>query len=188
MEVFVPHTQVATPLGSLVIASRSPVSAAVVRQAFGRVDPEIAIEHLQTTGDVRAAALGPARLLATIVSLLGAAGLLLLAIGLFGATATALRAAWSEIGVRQAIGAKPLQAARAPLQVLIRAVMLGLIGGAALTPVALSAAGAVGLDSENPLQAFLVAATLVVVATAVAVIPGLWRAAKVSPAALLRAQ
>jgi predicted permease len=188
MEVFVPHTQVATPLGSLVVASRSTLSAAVVRQAVGRVDPEIAIEHLQTTGDVRAAVLGPARLLATIVSLLGAAGLLLLAIGLFGATATALRAAWSEIGVRQAIGAQPWQAARAPLQVLLRAVVLGVIGGVALTPVALAAAGAVGLDGDSPLRPFLVAAMLVVMATAVAVIPGLWRAAKISPAALLRAQ
>ena len=56
--------------------------------------------------------------------MLGATGLLLLALGTFGAASGALRAARSEIAVRQALGARPVQAVGAPLVQLGRALAI----------------------------------------------------------------
>jgi hypothetical protein len=186
MEVYVPHTQAPTPLGSLVIASSAPIAAGDVRRALQRVDPDVAIERLQATSDVRDSVLAPARLLASMVSTLGGAGLLLLTMGMFGAAAAALRSAWTEIGVRQAIGARPLQAAQAPLRTLTRALCAGVAAGVALTPVVLSAAAAAGLSTDERLRPIAIAAVLVTIAAAAAVAPSLWRAVRVPPAELLR--
>lgn len=127
MEVYVPHQQSTTGLGSFVIGtSTHPPSDTMIRQALLRVEPELAIEKTQTTDQLMHSVLSPARLLATLTSLLSAAGVLLLALGIFGAAAVALRTAWPEIAVRQAIGAKPFEAARAPLAVLARALAIGI--------------------------------------------------------------
>jgi predicted permease len=186
LEVYVPHTQQATPLGSLVIASDAPVGAAEVRAVFSRVEPDLAIERLQTTAALQREVLSPARLLATIMSLLGGTGLLLLTIGIFAAAAAALRAAFVEIAVRQAIGARPWQAVRAPLTQLSRALSAGMLSGLALTPVVLSAASAVGLSMDSHARPAVVAMVLVPLAALLAIAPSLTRAARRAPAELLR--
>ena len=186
MEVYVPHTQAVTPLGSLVIRSQAPVGAADVRRVFARVEPDLAIERLQTTAALRSEVLSPARLLAAIMSLLGGTGLLLLTIGIFAAAAAALRAAWSEIAVRQAIGARPLQAARAPLRRLIRALLVGVVVGVVLTPLALASASALGLSVTNSVVPVVAAIVLVPLAAAAAMAPSLWRAVRLAPAEVLR--
>ena len=190
MEVYVPHQQSTTGLGSFVIAtSPRPPSDAMIRQAVRRVDPELAIENIQTTDQLLYSVLSPARLLATLMSLLSGAGVLLLALGIFGATAVALRSAWPEIAVRQAVGARPLQAASAPLRVLGRALVAGLGIGLLLSPLALSAAAALGLGRSNGVLLPLVLGTLgVLTVSAIAVGPPLVRAARISPADLLRAR
>jgi hypothetical protein len=188
MEVYVPHTQVGSPLGSLVISTRAPLAAAELRQALSRVDGDLAIEHLLSTGELRRTLLAPARLLATIVALLGVTGMLLLTMGIFGAAAAALRSAWSEIAVRQAVGALPLQAARAPLRPLGRALLAGMVLGIAVTPAVLAAARALGLDPSNGVLAVTLAAVLVPLAAASAIAPTVWRATRSSPAELLRTE
>jgi predicted permease len=187
MEVYVPHTQVQTSMGTLVVASSAAVSESSVRQALRRVEPDVAIEGFQTTADLRASVLSPARLLTTIVSLLGAAGLLLLTLGVFGAAAGLLRAAWPEIAVRQAIGARPFQAARAPLRVLIRALCVGVLAGLAVSPAVLVGASSLGLSwTGNTLVPLAMSAVVVAVAAAAAIVPSLSRAANASPGQLLR--
>jgi hypothetical protein len=187
MEVYVPHTQAQTSMGSLVIASSAPLTESSVRQALRRVEPDVAIEGFQTTADLRASVLSPARLLTTMVSLLGVAGLLLLTLGVFGAAAGALRAAWPEIAVRQAIGARPWQAARAPLRVFIRALGVGVVAGLAVSPAVLAGAGALGLSWTGNVVAPLALSVLVVAASAaLAIAPALARAASASPGQLLR--
>jgi putative ABC transport system permease protein len=187
MEVYVPLTQTTSSIGTLVIASKAEVTESGVRQALRRVEPDVAIEGFQTTGELRASVLSPSRLLTTIVSLLGFAGLLLLSLGIFAAAAGALRAAWGEIAVRQAIGARPLQAARAPLGVLTRALALGIVAGLSLSPLVLSLAARIGLSSEGMIALPLAAAlALVLTAAATSIVPSLLQAAKSPPAQLLR--
>ena len=187
MEVYVPHTQAQTSMGSLVIAASAPITENTVRQALRRVEPDVAIEGFQTTADLRASVLSPARLLTTIVTALGIAGLLLLTLGVFGAAAGLLRAAWAEIAVRQAVGARPLQAAGAPLRALARALLAGVLVGLGLSPAVLSGARLLGLTSAGDLLMPLMLATVsVCVAAAIAIVPSLGRAATASPAELLR--
>ena len=96
MEVYVPDTQAADAARQPCRRRRTrvaPSDAALVRQALRRVEPDLAIERIQTTGELVQSVLSPARLLTTLMSLLGGTGLLLLALGIFGAAATALRAA-----------------------------------------------------------------------------------------------
>jgi predicted permease len=187
LEVYVPVTQTQTSIGTLVVASDAPLTESSVRRALRRVEPDVAIEGFQTTSELKASVLSSARLLTAIVSLLGGAGLLLLALGIFAAAAAALRAAWAEIAVRQAVGARPLQAAAAPLRVLARALSIGVLAGFFLTPLVLAIAAALGLSSRGALIAPLTAAAfLVAVAAAVAILPTVRRAAQLPPAQLLR--
>jgi putative ABC transport system permease protein len=189
MEVYLPSAQSPGELSTFVIATEpsADISDAEVRQSFQRVEPELAIERIQTTGELMQSVLSPARLLALLMSLLGAAGLLLLTLGTFGAVATALRAAWQEIAVRQAVGAMPFQAARAPLRMLGRALALGVILGLFLTPVALAAVEALGLHTSDGIVVPLIAGVAAVLGAAVfASGPPLFKAVRTSPAELLR--
>jgi putative ABC transport system permease protein len=189
MEVYIPDTQSTAPLGSLVVSSANAaaLTAPQLRNALQRVEPDIALERVQTTDELMRTVLSPARLLATLMSVLGGAGLVLLALGIFGAVATALRAAWPEIAVRQAIGARPIQAAGAPLKTLTRSLAIGVAVGLALTPLILSGASALGLGSSGmPAVPFVVAGVAVVIASLAATAPSLLRASRTSPAELLR--
>lgn len=191
MELYMPDEQSATPLGSLVVAgsARARLTEPMLRSALQRVEPDIALERVQTTAELVSTVLGPARLLATLMSVLGLAGLVLLAVGIFGAVATALRSAWPEIAVRQAVGALPMQAARAPLKTLTRAVAVGTAIGLGLTPPVLSAAAALGLAPDGtPALPMALAAGAVSLAAGAAVAPSLIRASRTSPAELLRAR
>src|SRR4029453_14143848 len=51
LEIYVPDTQAATPLWGLVIGNQAgrAIDAAVVRQALKRIEPDLAIERIQTT-------------------------------------------------------------------------------------------------------------------------------------------
>jgi hypothetical protein len=189
IEVYVPDTQAPTPLSSLVLGThaRGAVDAALVRQTLRRVEPELAIERIQTTDDIVQSALSPARLLTTLTSLLGGTGLLLLALGTFGAASGALRAARGEIAIRQALGARPAQAVGAPLGQLSRALVLGVLAGLLAAPLALSGVEAVGMSARGGLVLPLLAgATAVMLATIVACAPSLIQAARIAPAELLR--
>jgi hypothetical protein len=110
-------------------------------------------------------------------------------LGIFGAVATALRSAWPEIAVRQAIGASPLAAARAPIRTLTGSILVGILVGLAATPLVLSGAAALGLGSTGlPALPMLLAGFAVLVAAIGATAPSLLRAARSSPAELLRAR
>jgi putative ABC transport system permease protein len=186
-ELYVPDTQATTPLSSLVLANRAGLDAATIRQALKRVEPELAIERIQSTRDVVQTALSPSRLLTTVTGMLGATGLVLLALGTFGAASAALRAARSEIAIRQALGARPAQAVGAPLVMLTRAFVTGILVGLAATPLALSSVEGLGLSADAGLALPLaMGAGSVMLAAAIACAPSLIQAARVAPAELLR--
>lgn len=189
LELYVPHAQTNLQLGSFVVrapADRMPTEA-VLRQALQKVEPEIGLEQIQTTGAIVRTVLAPARVLATTTALLGSVGLALLALGVFGAAATALASAWSEVAVRQAVGATPLQAARAPLTLLGKAIGLGLAAGALASPAAVGALAMTGIAAERAwIWPLMAGAPIVMAAVGLAVWPSLMRAARVPPAELLR--
>lgn len=189
LELYVPHAQASLRIGTFVVrapSDRTPTEA-MLRQALHRVEPEIGLERIQTTGDILDTVLAPARVLATTTGLLGSVGLALVALGVFGAAATALASAWAEVAVRQAVGATPLRAARAPLALLGQAIGAGLAAGALASPAAVGATAMTGIAAERAWMLPLLAGALIVTAAAaLAVWAPLMRAARLPPAELLR--
>jgi putative ABC transport system permease protein len=95
LEMYASHGRLGQPLSSYVMkhAAGRPVTNAMVRAALGQVDPDLALDGVQTTRGIVDRVLAPSRLLSTAMSMLGATGLTLLAVGIFGAAATTLRRA-----------------------------------------------------------------------------------------------
>jgi hypothetical protein len=121
------------------------------------------------------------------MTLLGGTGLVLLALGIFGAAATSLRVARREVAVRQAFGATPLRAARAPLRSLVAAIGLGTLAGSMLAPSAIGLLATMGVAEQGGLlSAMMLAAAAVIGAAIVAIAINMRRAVAVSPAELLR--
>ncbi len=142
-----PRGQGGLPLGSFVLrhAAGAAPTDALLRRALRDIDPDVVLERSQTTRALVDGVLAPARLLSTAMTMLGATGLMLLALGIFGAAATTLRVARREVGIRQAIGATPLGAARAPLRSLLTALGAGALAGAIAAPGAVSVLAAMGV-------------------------------------------
>jgi putative ABC transport system permease protein len=191
LELYYPHRPGGPPLGSFVVkhASAGAGSTATLRAALRNVDPDLTIEQVQTTGTVVDDVLAPARLLSTAMTVLGVTGVILLMLGIVGAAAAMLRAARREVAVRQAVGATPLTAARAPLRSMLVGLVAGTALGIALTPVALQAAVAVGVAEASGISgALLVAAAAVMGAATLAIAVTLGPAMKASPSELLRSE
>ena len=189
LEVYVPHGRGGLSLDSYVVTHAGSVTVGMINAALRKADPEVVLERLQTTRAVVDAVIAPSRLLATAMSMLGTTGLVLLALGIFGAAATTLRIARAEMAIRQAVGATPLTAARAPLRSILLALVCGSIAGIALAPGALGVLAAMGVaESAGMITALAIAGAAVALSAAVAIGLSLGPAMKVSPAELLRAE
>jgi putative ABC transport system permease protein len=191
LEVYLPHGTGGLPLGSFVVRhDRAPVvSEATLRAALQAVDPDVVLERVQTTRAVVDRVLAPSRLLSTAMSLLGVTGLVLLALGIFGAAATVLRVARREVAIRQAVGATPFRAAHAPLRSLLVALTIGTVAGAAMAPASIRVLASMGVAEEGGLPGVIsMAAAAVVGAAGVAILMNIRRATTESPAELLRAE
>jgi predicted permease len=189
LELYMPDTQTAIGVSSYVV--RAPdgrtLSDAEVRSVFRQIDPDIGVQAVQPTGAILGTVLGPAAFVARMLSLLGGAGLVLLALGIFGAVAVQLRAALREIGVRQSLGATPVRASTGPLRVLALTVAGGAVAGVALTPLVLQSSTRLGLSSDaSSIVQAAIALAVVVISAALAAWPSIRRVARVSPAVLLR--
>jgi hypothetical protein len=188
LEVYVPDGPRGSPFGSVVLkhAAGATMTGALLRGALRAADPDLVLARSQTTGEVVDGVLAPSRLLSTAMTMLGATGLTLLALGIFGTAATMLRVARRETAIRQAVGATPFRAARAPLRSLATALTLGMLGGATLAPGGvglLAAMGAASVDLWMPLS---VAAASVATAAGVAMGISIRQTSATSPAEMLR--
>jgi predicted permease len=191
VELYLPHGTGGLPLGSVVVRHETArvLSEEMLRSALHSVDPDVVLDRVQTTRAVVDRVLAPSRLLSTAMSLLGAIGVVLLALGIFGAAATVLRVARREVAIRQAIGATPFKAARAPLRSLLAALAIGTAAGVALAPASLGVLASMGVAEQGGLLAAMTMAAAAVVASAgVAIVMNIRRATTASPAELLRTE
>lgn len=189
LEVYMPYARGGLPLSSFVIRhpAERVITEPMIRAALGEVDPDLAVSRVQTSRAVVDHVLAPARLLSTAMNLLGMTGVVLLAVGIFGAAATALRVARREVAIRQAIGATPFVAARAPLRSLLIAITSGTVIGSVAAPGALQLLTALGVADAAVLWLALTGGALTVAAAAgVAIAVTVRPAMRASPAELLR--
>ena len=163
--------------------------APMVSREVGAVAPELRVRRLAGVEQVLDEALSRERLSAALATLFGVFALGLAAVGLYGVVAYNVARRTSEIGVRMALGARPVDA----LWLVVRQTltMTG-VGVAIGVPLAIAASRAIGTQlygiSAGDPWAMIGAAALLAAAGAAASIVPARRASRVDPVEALRAE
>jgi putative ABC transport system permease protein len=164
-------------------------AAGAARSTLRGLDPDLPLMGNTTFEQHIGLALLPQRLAGVVSATLGAVGLLLAAIGVYGIVAYAVSQRIREIGIRVAVGATPAGVARfmagEGVRVAAVGVAIGLalaLGGAQLLRTFL-----LGMNPYDPLAFGGAALGLLGVAIAACVLPAR-RAARVDPVVALRAE
>ena len=163
-------------------------AADAARRAIARVDPGVPVVTVATMSETVGTALLPARIAAFVSGLVGAVGLALACIGLFGTLSYVVAQRVPEIGLRIALGARPgpiirLVAGGASVKLVAAGVVVGAGLGSGIAPVLQSQlSGAGGVDVVTLAG---VAVCLALVASVAIGVPAA-RALRVAPAEVLR--
>jgi hypothetical protein len=174
----------------VVRTDRDPLSlVGPLRAAVARIDPDLPIFDVRTMDQRLAGTLATARFNTLLLSLLGAVGLALAAIGIYGVIAYFVTQRTQEIGVRMALGATASGVVRLVLAQALRPVAAGAaIGvGGALAATRVLASQLVDVSPTDPLTIAAVVATLFGVALVASAVPAR-RAAITDPSRALRAE
>jgi putative ABC transport system permease protein len=174
--------------------SSDPASiAGPVRAAMAEIDPNRPVSDLQSVEQYLGLALAPSRYATVVFSLFAGIALLLAAVGTYGVMSHGVGQRTREIGIRMALGARPLDVLRLVMgQVLLIAgvgVALGLGGAVALTRLMpnLVAGMTWGVQPTDVLTYVAVSAVLTLVACLAGWIPTR-RAIRVAPTVALRCE
>jgi predicted permease len=161
---------------------------AALREAVRSVDPDLPLFALHTMDTALATTRFPARLLGTWASTLASIALVVAAVGMFALTAHAVAQRRHEIGVRLALGARPRAVVWGVMQRAVRhsilGLLIGVVGAIAAGPLLAFFLG--GTSPRDPVTLGIVSVLLVTVSVVATVLPAR-RAARIDPAATLRA-
>ena len=164
------------------------VSAQAAREGIARVDPGVPVVNVATMTDMVGTALLPAWIAAVVSGFVGAGGLLLACIGLFGTLSYVVAQRAPEIGLRIALGARPRQIIRlvagsTSVKLVTVGVVVGTGLGSGVSPLLQAQfSRAQGVD---PLALAGAAACLALVAFVAVGLP-VSRALRIDPAEVLR--
>ena len=166
------------------------VSVEAAREGIGRIDPGVPVVNVATMTEMVDTALLPAWIAAGVSGFVGAGGLLLACIGLFGTLSYVVAQRAPEIGLRIALGARPLQIIRLVAgSTSVKLVTVGVVAGAALgsgvSPLLQSQFSRAG--SVDPVALAGAAACLALVAFVAVGLP-VSRALRIDPAEVLRVE
>jgi predicted lysophospholipase L1 biosynthesis ABC-type transport system permease subunit len=163
--------------------------AAPVREALRAVHPSLEPRRVTAMTEFIDFATAPYRATATLALALGALGLALTAIGVYGVVAYLTSRRTREIGVRIALGAAPRGIVALVLNDSIRVAAVGILIGlpAAMWATTLLKPMLLGVAPWD-VTAFAVAAAVLSGAVVLAALIPAWRATKVSPAVALRTE
>ena len=159
-----------------------------IRRVIADVDPGIPLFDTLTMEERMAATTDLARFNTLLLTLLGGAGLLLAAVGIYGVIAYFAAQRTSEIGIRMALGAARADVVRLIVRQAAVPVLVGLALGAlgALCAGRVMAAQLVNVEATDPLTFMTVGAALLLVALVAALIPAR-RASRLDPTSALSA-
>ena len=154
-----------------------------------QVDPGLFVDRILTFDEEANGALSEERVLASIGSLLGAAALVLLVIGLYATMAAAVIRSRREIGIRLALGARPrsLRALVVARCLLVAGVGLGLGLPLAYAATKSFAHLLYGVQPLDPLVGAVTVAIVLATSALASFVPAR-RAARVDPVVALRAE
>jgi predicted permease len=188
--VYVPVNQVDRPGADYLTARTAQDPSSVInalRGAVWSVDGEQPVAFIRTMDQLMEENVADRERPMTLLGIFAGLALVLACIGVYGVLAYSVAQRTREIGVRMALGARPLDVTRMILGRGLKLSAIGLVTGAVL-------AGALGIllrtllfgvTPAAPLVYAGTAATLIIVALAACVIPA-QRAARVDPVVALR--
>jgi putative ABC transport system permease protein len=190
-QVYVPQSQMAYPGLTFVLrVEGDPLSAIpIVKRELRAVDPAIRVTDVRTMQDVLDHSLARQRFSMTLIAIFAGCALALAVVGLYGVIALVVGQRTREIGVRLALGARPVDVVRMVLadssRLSIAGVVLGVLGALALTRVL----GTLlyGVSTTDTLT-FVGAALIVLVVSLAAGFAPARRASRVDPTLALRAE
>ena len=146
------------------------------------IAPSVAITSVRTLAEQLDASIVRERMLGVLSGFFAAVGLLLAAVGLYGVMAYSVSKRTGEIGIRMALGAKPLQVCdmviREALMLIGVGLAFGLVGALVLSRSL--ATLLFGLTPQDPHTLFGVAIVMLVTGLAAAYLPA-HRAARIEP-------
>ena len=158
-----------------------------VRAAVREIDPEQPIYSPRTMDDIRAESVAPERLNLTLLSLFAGIALVLAIVGIYGVMSYSVTQRTHEIGIRMAIGARPLDVFKMILghgmKLALIGIAVGLAGAFALTR--LMASMLFGVEPTDATTFGGISVLLIAVALLACYLPGR-RATKVEPTVSLR--
>jgi putative ABC transport system permease protein len=176
------------PMHMVVRTAADPSAlAGPVRRAAYDVDATVPVADLQPLTTLLASTLGRPRLVAGLLSVFAAAGVLLSVVGLYGVVAVRVRQREREIGIRMALGASGRAMATAVVGQGLRQAGIGLLIGvpAALGLTRLMDSLIYGVSPRDPLTFAALPLLLAAVAAAACYLPAR-RAARVDPVVAIR--
>ncbi len=153
-----------------------------LRAVVAAIDPDVPLFNVRTMEERMAESVAGARFNTLLLSLLGAIGLALSAIGIYGVIAYFVTQRTPEIGVRMALGATRADVIRLVLRQAAVPIALGLAAGlvASFAATRALAAQLVGVERSDPVTLASVVGALAITALAAAFVPAR-RAASVDP-------
>jgi predicted permease len=189
--VYIPQVQDPSwPGGGLILVrgrSNPGELAALIRKEMFALDPDLAMNNIQTMDESLAQQRWFARVFGTMFSVFAGIAIVLAAVGLFAVTAYSVTQRTQEIGVRMALGAQPKQVSwlilRRGLVHLAVGLTLGLAGafgvGRLLGSMLFQTAPA------DPMTLVSITVLLIVIAIAASLWPA-WQASRLDPVTALR--
>jgi putative ABC transport system permease protein len=191
-DMYFPRSQVTNPRLFAWVAIRTTVDPPSVlppvRDLIGALDPNVALDNVETMARRLDAAVAPDRFRAVLVSALAIVALALAVLGLYGLIALTVARTARDIAIRMALGAgAPRMVARVVGHLLLLTAA-GVVAGVGLAMAGqeLVARFLVGVTPFDPTTIAIVAVVLLAAAAVAAAGPAA-RASRIDPAAVLRA-
>jgi predicted permease len=184
LTIYVPYWQGLRSELSLVVASDLGLDAlaAPMRSAIARVDPELPVAALRPMHDLVRLSLAEQRFQTMLVLFFGAAASLLACLGIYGVVSYSVAQRTTELGIRLALGARPLGIRAVVLRQGLTPVAAGLVVGLLVSSAAGRVIGSLlyEVSPGDPATLSGVVLTLLLVAAAGTWLPAR-RATRVDP-------
>jgi putative ABC transport system permease protein len=158
-----------------------------IRAAVQAIDPAQPVSEVRAMSDTVAASLAPRRFVVTLLGVFAGLALLMAALGLYGVIGYSVSQRTPEIGIRMALGARPVEVVGLVLKQGLRLTMMGATAGL-VGSLAMAAVLRGQLFHVSPFDpfTFLIAAAVLIAASALASYLPALRAARVDPTVALR--
>jgi putative ABC transport system permease protein len=188
-DVYLSYLQPTDVAATLVLRSRLEPAALIssIRRAARELDKNVPLTRITTMAERRAAVTSRTRFISVLLGLFAGLALLISAIGIYGVMAYSVSVRTREIGIRQALGARPIDVFGLVLKegfvLIVAGLLVGL--GAALATTRVLSSQLFEVSATDPLTFMFLALLLTGVALLACYIPAR-RATKVDPMVALR--